>query len=382
MIGRPILGIAALLAFACTHVTAQTVDDRWITERVVAGKFDELRKVKGESDKGSPVAMYWWGAFLDACVLDRCDPPGARALWMKSATAGNSRARLALMAGVRSIRELDDLMVKTGAPATPEEKLGYAAMLVALSSIEDSSAWDKARAILKELAASEPRMHVIFAIGALEGYGRYPDELRAMVEAGFSPASEQLRRWMLISQRGHYPELLAQARSGDLVVGVALCETVGLSEGYEVLPPELLPICERGMAAGYPGITPVLLRHHRARGNMKAAAFYAGLCATLPVWCASDLADFHYDRSGKSPAWEVWDIIAAMSLGLTPSEAGKPAAVMRQVFSITVRNTLAERACCARRFNASSKKFDDDPACPWRKPVAIPAEFLQGAGSK
>ena len=383
---RLITSSGVLLALACAPVLAQGMDDKWILDRVIAGKFDELRAVKAQSDKGSPVAMYWWGAFLDACIYDRCDPQGARALWLKSARAGNSRARLALMSKTRSLPELNELIEKTGAPATSEERARYAAILWILAAFAEPAGRDQgpdAVAISKELAESERRMDAMYSYFNRVGFMRFPDETRAMVEAGLELAAQDLRRLLLINERVEGPQLIARARAGDIVVGVALCETIGIAEGRFVLPPEVLPICERALSLGYTGIASVMLQHHKLSGNPKAAAFYAGLCTTLATRdCASQLADFHFDRSGKSPDWQLWDAVAGISGGFPPNEAGLPTAIMRKVFSVVVRINERERACLARRYDPATKKFGDEPGCPPRKPIAIPAEFLAATRGK
>jgi hypothetical protein len=371
---------------ACAHAPTERIDERWIVERVVAGKFDELRAVKAQGDKGSPEAMYWWGAFLDACVLDRCDPDGARTLWLEAARAGNSRAKLALMYKTRSLRELDEVIQKTGAPASAEERAHYAAILWMLSVIpspSDRVAGEKAIAMAKELAETERRMDAMYSYYNRVGFMHFPDETRAMVEAGLMLATEDLRRLLFIKERAENPQLLARARAGDVIVGVALCETIALTEGREVLPPPLLRVCEQGLSLGYVGLTPVLLRHHQVSGNTKAAMFYAELCADMLVRdCPSVLADFHHARSGKSAEWQIWDAVAAIVKGTPSSEAGLPTDLMRRVFSIRVRFEEAERACLARRYDPSTKKFKDEPGCPPRRAVTIPTQFLSSSASR
>jgi hypothetical protein len=215
------------------------------------------------------------------------------------------------------------------------------------------------------------------------GFMHFPDETRAMVEAGLMLAAQDLRRLLFIKERAENPQLLARARAGDLIVGVALCETIGLTEGREVLPPQLLRVCEQALSQGYVGLTPVLLRHHQVSGNAKAATFYAELCTeTLVRDCPSLLADFHYARSGKSAEWQVWDAVAAIVRGTASSEAGLPADLMRRVFSVRVRIEDAERACLARRFDPSTKKFNDAPGCPPRSPVTIPTRFLSSSAAR
>jgi hypothetical protein len=64
--------------------------------------------------------------------------------------------------------------------------------------------------------------------------------------------------------------------------------------------------------------------------------------------------------------------------GVPAVQANLPAKTMQQVYTIRLRNTLAERACGLRRYEATAKKVQDDPACPYRKKVEVPAEFLEG----
>src|ERR1051325_2903181 len=176
------------VVFACTlllslSAAAQNIDDKWITERVLAGRSDELRKVEAESDRGSPVAMYWWGAFLVQCVF-RCDEPRARELWMKAALAGHGSSKAVLIAGVRTREALDALVGKLGQPASFEEKVAYVAALGALATPRSAGpdSYGEARTRLRELAAAEPRMGVLFSLTAFDGPGRHAHVLRAMVD--------------------------------------------------------------------------------------------------------------------------------------------------------------------------------------------------------
>src|SRR5882672_9784211 len=91
--------LCAILALVCAGSALAQTDERWIVEHVVAGRYDELRAVEAESDKGSPVAMYWWASFLDACLFEKCDPEGAKQLWLRAARAGNSQAKLSVLLG-------------------------------------------------------------------------------------------------------------------------------------------------------------------------------------------------------------------------------------------------------------------------------------------
>jgi hypothetical protein len=142
------------------------------------------------------------------------------------------------------------------------------------------------------------------------------------------------------------------------------------------MPPDLLAVCERAAQQGFAGLLPALLRHHVESDNKPAAAHFAALCAThAPLKCASDLAEYHYRLSGKSPAWELWDVVTA-SGSMPASEMGKPPALLRQAFTIQARVLLAERSCMLRRYDPATQKFEDEPRCEWRRPIAIPAEYL------
>src|SRR6267142_2158870 len=98
--------LVSSLMLACQAAAAQAIDDDWVVERVLTGRFDELRKLELESEEGAPAAMYWWGGFLRACVFGRCDEKAAKALWLRAAAAGHSRAKVALMTSVTSLEEL------------------------------------------------------------------------------------------------------------------------------------------------------------------------------------------------------------------------------------------------------------------------------------
>jgi hypothetical protein len=191
-----------------------------------------------------------------------------------------------------------------------------------------------------------------------------------------------LLRALLASERARFPELLAKAKSGDVVIAVALCETINGREGIERLPADVLSVCEQALARGYMGIAPVLLKHHRLSGNAKAAAFYADLCTKVLLDCSGELAEYHYGVSGKSAAWKLWDAAAGL-YGQAPTagtlrDFGFSPEIMQQVFAIHLRQRIAERACDSRLYDRAAKKFAGDPDCPYLKPVTIPAEFLGG----
>jgi hypothetical protein len=43
-----------------------------------------------------------------------------------------------------------------------------------------------------------------------------------------------------------------------------------------------------------------------------------------------------------------------------------------------IRTNLIEDTCLTQRVDVASRTIDANPECPWRRPIAIPAEFLSG----
>jgi len=372
-----------VLAFLVGQVNAQAIDDAWVTERVLAGRYQELRVLEAQAERGSPVAMYWWAAMLQQCVFGRCDDVASSALFRKAAAAGHRLAKYAVVQTARSPEEVDRLLGKGGGNEW-EGRILYAGALIGLSQPGPSSrdTWGEAKGVLKEVIATEPRLFAIHILSTVDGPTRYRDELRALVLAGHSPAMENYLRALLISERARFPEVLAKAKNGDVAAAVALCETVNVREGLERLPADLLAACEGVLTRGFAGVSATLLRHHRRGGDKKAAAFYADVCASLLVSCASELADYYYERSGKSETWKMWDALAGFH-GRAPTdddlkEFALSTELMQRLFTMRVRYGIGERACLARRYDAVTKKFEDDAACPRIRPVAIPKEFLGG----
>lgn len=371
-----ILAAALLLLAAPTRAATPAIDDEWVHERVESGRFDELRQIEASSDEGSAVAMYWWGEFLESCLFGSCDPDRARALWMKSAVAGNGKARLALLRGARTASEFDEVVARLGVGETADERLVHASSRMLWDFQRSPETQRPTLQILKDLVASDPQLRFVYALAVFDGFHGYPVEIRAVIEAGFLRASALLRRYLLLRERSRYPQLLIRASDGDLTLGVALCDSAAEFSGSDLLPRELLPICESALLQGYSGLAAALLRHHLAAGNMKAAAYFAGQCESLlPIRCAPDLLEFHTKQRAPSEAVDLWEAVVQLQAGVPAPEIGKSSSVMQQAFSMRLRAAGAELPCLTLRLDSAAKKFDSNPSCPWRKAVDIPKEF-------
>ena len=57
---------------------------------------------------------------------------------------------------------------------------------------------------------------------------------------------------------------------------------------------------------------------------------------------------------------------------------GKTPELRRQLFQLVVRTDLIGEACGMQRLDPATGAVEANPQCPWRRPIAIPAEFLSG----
>jgi hypothetical protein len=137
-----------------------------------------------------------------------------------------------------------------------------------------------------------------------------------------------------------------------------------------------------------------LLRHHHHSKNWRAADYFAGICdALLAFHCAVDLALYYRDRRDESSdlqaKWELWDLAAATPLGAM-GVAGlgivrphglrsKTGRLQRNLYTLIVRTSLIDEACLTQRVDVATAAIEANPQCPWRKPIAIPSEFLTTA---
>ena len=133
-----------------------------------------------------------------------------------------------------------------------------------------------------------------------------------------------------------------------------------------------------------------LLIHHQFTGNTRAAQYFADLCETLlGLRCADVIADYYHDRSKESAElkakWELWDLAAVNAMAgifARVSEEmlrGKTPRLRRELFQLIVRTVLMNEACAMQRVELATGAKEANPQCPWRKPIAIPAEFLSSA---
>jgi hypothetical protein len=358
--------LAVMLALFGFQAGAHTRDEQWITDRIIAGKYDELRALKAESDKGSPVAQFYWGLLQNACIYDRCNPVEADRLWRKAAKAGNARARIELMHKAQSGAGLDKLFDEIGWPETLDEQIAQLSVLLVLSDSKPRSKADP-RALLKKAIEAEPQLRLLMLKGLVDGFGEDLAPLRAMVESGFEIASEHLHRWMLMKDRVRRPEQLVKARAGDQIVAVALCHTSSLVSGAEKLPAELLPLCETAAKDGYIALSAPLLRHYRLTGDLKAAAQYAEGCVShASLACAKELAAYYRAKSGDTENAEAWGVVSSLAEGLEPKQVKKAQHVMRKALSIRVRAMLTTEACAKRKYNFEAKRFTEAALCTWR----------------
>jgi hypothetical protein len=374
-------------ALASPAALAQARDEAWVVTQIAAGRFEELRALEQLSDQGIPFALYWWGNLIERCIFERCDASAARALYLRAAKAGHERAQATLFSAAASPDELAALIADIGVPAR-----GRARMLHAMRTVLAPGRSEKARADFIALATSERQLGLLAALVAMEGPAKRADELRAIASSGYVGFSEWvLRSEMLRSTTD--AQMLERASAGDLALGAAYCDTAGVRRGEQVLPPDTLAMCERAAGQGYPGAVRALVRHHHHRNDRRAAEYFAGVCdALLGLRCAGDISEHYGERRGESAElaarWELWDLAAANVLAASMSRAGFPGGtsaeelrgkteqLRRGLYGLIVRTELIDDACLTQRLDPATGAVEAGADCPWRRPIAIPAEFL------
>jgi hypothetical protein len=386
---------ACSLAGSIAH--AQQRDEAWVISQVTAGKFEELRTLEKLSDEGVPFAMYWWGSLLQLCVFDRCDAEAGRALFLRAAQGGHGRAQAVLFAAAswesvvfgdaRSQPKLAALTAEIGMP-----KDAYPRLMHALSSLRAAGLRHKADpkvvASFVAHATSERQLALLAELVELEGMSKRADELRVVADSGYVGASERVIQWEVIV-RTTDAQMLERARAGELWLAAAYCDMRAKERGEPVLPADTLPVCERAAAQGFPGAVVALLRHHHHSKNHRAAEYFAGACeALLAIRCAEDIAKYYDDRRDESAdlraKWELWDLADALDSnlfeGVTEVDVrGQSERLRRGVYLLIVRTLLIDETCLTQRLDPATGVIESNPQCPWRKPIAIPAEFLSGA---
>jgi hypothetical protein len=390
-----VLGSALLAAcsLASSAAYAQQRDDAWVITQITAGKFEELRALEKLSDEGVPFAMYWRGTLMARCVFDRCDEQAAWALFLRAAKAGHGWAQAVVFATAISPAEFTQMTAEIGVP-----KDAYARQVHAVRSIlvagPSQRVDPKARADFVALATTERQLGLLAKLVWLEGVMKRADELRAIAGSGYVMASELVMQGETI-RRTSTEQIVERARGGDLGLAAAYCDQAAISSGEHVLPPEILSVCERAAAQGFPGAVRALLRHHHHSKNPRAADYFAGVCdALLAIHCAGDIAEYYGDRRDESADLkakrELWQLADANALdavmgqsglgGLSPDVLrGKTERLRRNLYTLIVRTSLIDEACLTQRVDVATGAIEANPQCRWRKPIAIPAEFLSGA---
>lgn len=405
-----VLGSALLAAcsLASSAAHAQQRDETWVISQIKAGKFEELRSVEKLSDEGVPLAMYWWGTLLDHCVFERCNKAAARALFLRAAKAGYGRAQAAVYATAISPTEFAQMRAEVGVPNESYARLTYTirSLLVAAPLKGDAGSFffrpldeadPKARADFVALATSDRQLWLLAVLVELDGMLKRADELRAVANSGYVGTSERVIQSEII-RRATHPQMLERARAGELWLAAAYCDTRAIEKGEHILPPDTLPVCERAATQGFPGAVRALLRHHHHDKNHRAAEYFADVCeALLGSHCAVEIAEYYVDRrdesAGLNAKWKPWALAAGLedkrrrrielsSAVMDVFQEGlrrETEALRRSFYTLSVRTSLIMEACLTQRLDPATGGIESNPLCPWRKPIAIPAEFLSGA---
>jgi hypothetical protein len=393
--------LLAACSLAGSAAYAQRRDEAWVIAQIMSGKLDDLRALEKLSDESVPFAMYWWGTLLHHCVFEICDRAAAQALFLRAAKAGHARAQAAVFAVPTSPGEFAKLTAEVGVPKDGYARLIYGIQALLVTGPRHSGPFipadllrtdPKARADFVALATSERQLWLLVVLVELEGKLARADEVRAVANSGYVLASETVIRGTTGLQ------MLERVRAGELWLGAAYCDTAARDRGQYILPSEILSVCERAAGQGFPGGVRALLRHHHHTKNQRAAEYFAGVCdALLGLDCAEDLDAYYHDRRDESAdlraKWELWNRSrSGKALIAEPlrENLGQPVIVenvardkheglRRSLFMLGVRTDLIYEACMTQRLDVKTGAREADPECPWRVPIAIPAEFLSGA---
>jgi hypothetical protein len=365
------LGLLFSFGFAMGPARAAS-DEASIIKLIEDGRYEELRSLEGAAKGEDPVAQFWWGRLLKACVYERCEPEHALRLWERSARAGYGRAREMLFGTTAGGVETDELIKAIGRPATKEEQLLWAVSTFG-SLAEGPSAGDAVSTLGRAATQPEPTMFALSMAGTM-GYVSGFDEtaLRAIIAAGFPQGdsmAEALRRRLRVIDRTGYPEQLAKAKAGDVVLTTALCQTVSFMEGQQQFDADLLPLCVKVFEGGQLGVAPALLRHYLDRGDMAQAGRYADYCMRLPIRCDYVLGEYLSAKLGpESSAWREWDAVLALQGGMDPSEVETTRENYRKGLSRAIWTSEIARQCLARQYRRETRTFTEAAGCPWGKP--------------
>jgi hypothetical protein len=384
----------AFLALAASVTRAQDRDETWVVAQIANGKFEELRSLEKLSEEGAPVAMYWWGVILERCIFERCDQQAARELILRAAVAGHSRARVHLLGSASTREEFDDLVAKIGEPSAGRERLAYVARALFFLELptflggERRDTDRKSRADLLAIAKSQREigMRAVIAMLPSEPLG---SDLDLLAETGIDLISERLMQRAYIRQITER-QIIERGRAGELGLAAAYCDTLMVRTGRTGIDRDELEVCEKAAAAGFPGAVRGLLKHHTYAGNTRAAEYFVGLCdAILGLRCAGVISEYYYLRSKESgelnAKWVFWDLAAGNAMSATslfPGDVseeelrGKTPQLRRELFQLIVRTDLMAEACGMQQLDSATGSVEANPQCSWRRPIAIPAEYL------
>lgn len=390
---RALLGCAILAAgnLAVSGGYAQDRDESWVISHIVAGKFDELRSLEKLSGQGVPFALYWWGLILGHCIFERCDGNAGQELLLRAALSGNGRAKAELLADAQTREEFDEVIAKIGVPSGGWERLNYitkSLFLLQAAFVRGGRrpTDDKLQADLLAIAKSEPHIGVRIFVAILPG--QTSSDLDVLAATGTDLISEKLMVHATVKKIGKQ-QIIERARAGELGWAAAYCDNLILMG--RTLDRDELEVCEKAAGSGFLAAVRGLLAHHQFTGNTRAAQYFADLCETvLGMRCADLLADYYHDRSkesselkAKSEFWELAAVnaIARRDPGRFSEEPlrGKTPRLRRELFQLIVRTALTNEACAMQRVDLTTGAIEANPQCPWRKPIAIPAEFLTTA---
>ena len=365
-----------LLLLTINVADAQPLDEATIRQRIYTGRFDELKVLEAASAQGDPVAMHWWGSLVGNCIYGACERETEKALTRKSASAGYSQARVAILRNAGSAQELEALVGEIGPPRGALEQSAYVLMLATYNvpgAVEQFAA-------LNRNAVAEGTLFPLLTKISLEGSKNQEPLLRALAEAGTDKALQLLIRHQVLYKGMEGEQVMAQALSGDRLLALAQCGTLRTRTNKPTLPAKLLPLCEQAAQEGYPAALDALIAHHLAAPNLVAARHYADLCERLyAAHCAENAADVYQALAMGSPTPDLvlqldyWNAVAG---GAADTSAQRPTQLVRRIYATRVRNAFMLRDCNASKYDVQTQSFEIAADCPWRKKVAIAPQYL------
>jgi hypothetical protein len=110
------------------------------------------------------------------------------------------------------------------------------------------------------------------------------------------------------------------------------------------------------------------------RARRSTSPIYAKRSADCADLIAEEIAELKASRSfGTSRPETPWPAY------IQSSARSNCAALRHELFQLVVRTVLIDEACAMQRVDPETGAIEANPQCPWRKPNAIPAEFLSRA---